>query len=62
LRERLKRYGLKPKSVLTQAIVFHMYHEPHPTKARRQNFSYYRRPDIPIRCIQGLEKPMIVEG
>lgn len=62
LRERLKRFGLKPRSILTQAVVFHIYHEPHPTKVKRPNLPYSRRPDIPIRCIQGLEKPTTVEG
>lgn len=62
LRERLKRFGLKPKSILTQAVVFHIYHEPHSTKVKRPNLSYSRRSDIPIRCIQGLEKPTTVEG
>lgn len=56
LRERLKRLGLRPRSILTQAIVFHLYHEPHPTKAQRPNLSYSRRPDIPVRCVNGLEK------
>lgn len=56
LRERLKRHGLRPKSILTQAIVFHLYHEPHPTKAERPNFSYYRRKGAPIRCMNGIEK------
>jgi glycosyltransferase involved in cell wall biosynthesis len=56
LRERLKRFGLRPRSILTQAIVFHLYHEPHPTKAVRPNLAYSRRPDIPVRCINGLEK------
>lgn len=56
LRERLKRWGLRPGSILTQAIVFHLYHEPHSTKAQRPNLSYSRRPNIPIRCINGLEK------
>ncbi|MCP4365928.1 MAG: glycosyltransferase [Planctomycetes bacterium] len=56
LRERLKRNGLKPKSILTQAIVFHLYHKPHPTKAEKPNFAYSRRRKIPIRCENGLEK------
>ncbi len=56
LRERLKRSGLKPKSILTQAIVFHLYHKPHSTKAERPNLSYSRRRNIPIRCINGIER------
>ncbi len=56
LRERLKRLGLRPRSILTQAIVFHLYHEPHPTKALRPNLAYSRRADIPVRCVNGLEK------
>ncbi len=56
LRERLKKHGLKPKSILTQAIVFHLYHKPHPTKAEKPNFAYSRRRKIPIRCENGLEK------
>ncbi len=56
LRERLKRNGLKPKSILTQAIVFHLYHKPHPTKAEKPNFAYSRRRKILIRCENGLEK------
>ncbi|MFQ5863405.1 MAG: hypothetical protein ACE5IC_09840, partial [Candidatus Brocadiales bacterium] len=56
LRERLKRLGLKPKSILTQAIVFHLYHKLHSTKAARPNFSYSRRRNIPICCINGIEK------
>ncbi len=56
LRERLKKHGLKPKSILTQAIVFHLYHKPHATKAERPNLSYSRRRNIPIRCINGIEK------
>ena len=56
LRERLKRRGLRPRSILTQAIVFHLYHEPHSTKAQRPNLAYSRRSDIPIRCVNGLEK------
>lgn len=56
LRERLKRFGLKPRSILTQAIIFHLYHEPDPTKALLPNLAYSRRPNIPIRCVNGLEK------
>ncbi len=57
LRERLKKLGKKPKSILTQAIVFHLYHRPHATKADKPNFPYSRRRNIPIRCTNGLEKP-----
>mgnify|MGYP001602704298 CR=1 FL=1 len=62
LRERLKRLGLKPKSILTRAIVFHLYHESHPTKAKKLNFSYSRRREIPIRCINGIEKPLLTDS
>lgn len=62
LRERLKRLGLKPKSILTRAIVFHLYHELHPTKAKKLNFSYSRRREIPIRCINGIEKPLLTDS
>lgn len=62
LRERLKMLGLKPRPILTQAIVFHLYHEPHPTKAIRPNLAYYRRSDIPVRCLYGIEKPLTPQG
>ncbi|MCQ4574446.1 MAG: glycosyltransferase [Candidatus Brocadiales bacterium] len=57
MRERLKKLGKKPKSILTQAIVFHLYHKPHSTKADKPNFSYSRRRNIPVRCTHGIEKP-----
>ncbi len=55
-RERLKRWGLRPRSILPEAIVFHLHHEPQPTKAIRPNLAYSRRANIPIRCLNGLEK------
>jgi hypothetical protein len=55
-RERLKKYGLKPRSILPQAVVFHMYHPPHPTASQRYNVAYYRRKNLEVRCINGLKK------
>jgi len=55
-RERLKKHGLKPQSILPHAIVFHMYHPPHPTAKERRNVAYYRRKDLQARCVNGLEK------
>jgi glycosyltransferase involved in cell wall biosynthesis len=55
-RERLKKHGLKPRSILPHAIVFHMYHPPHPTAKERRNVAYYRRKDLQARCVNGLEK------
>jgi GT2 family glycosyltransferase len=55
-RERLKKHGLKPRSILPQAVVFHMYHPSHPTVVQRLNRAYYRRKNVEARCINGLKK------
>lgn len=61
-RERLKKHGLKPRSILPQAIVFHMYHPPHPSAKERRNVAYYRRKNFQARCTNGLEKLVYAIG
>jgi hypothetical protein len=57
LRERLKRVGVRCKSIWTRAVVFHMHHEDDPTRRERRNAEYSRRADIPIFCENGLFRP-----
>jgi predicted glycosyltransferase involved in capsule biosynthesis len=55
-RERLKKHGLKPRSILPQAVVFHMHHPTHPTAVQEFNRAYSRRKNLDARCINGLKK------
>lgn len=54
VRDRLRRIGVKPKSVIHQAIVYHLWHEEHPTRRQRLNRDYSRRSRIPARCEYGI--------
>ncbi len=57
LRERLKRIGVRPKSIWTKAVVYHMHHEEDPSRRERRNAEYSRRSDIPVFCENGLFRP-----
>lgn len=54
LRERLKKVGVRPRSIWTRAVVFHMHHEDDPTRKERRNVEYSRRAEIPVFCEKGL--------
>jgi len=62
VRDRLRALGVLPKTAWAEAIVFHLWHPPHPTKfqfvdgERTRNVLYARRPVRPPRCLNGLEK------
>lgn len=61
LRNRLRRYGARAVSVWGKAWVYHLDDVIDP-KVRRRRIprgdasAYYERPEIPIRCLNGLEK------
>jgi glycosyltransferase involved in cell wall biosynthesis len=62
VRDRLRAIGVRPKSAWAEAIIFHLWHPPHPTKfqfvdgRRTRNALYARRPVRQPRCLNGLEK------
>ena len=62
VRDRLRILGVEPKSLWAEAIVFHLWHEPHPTKydylfgRTTRNAVWARRPGRPARCLRGLER------
>jgi hypothetical protein len=62
LRNRLRRHGATPVSLWGRAWVYHVDDVIDPKiRARRiprkDGVPYYKRPDIPVRCVNGLEKP-----
>jgi len=58
LRERLKRVGVRPRSLWTRALVYHLDHPIEPTrKDRARNRAYSLRPDIPVFAERGIVKP-----
>ncbi len=62
LRNRLRRSGARPVSLWGRAWVFHMDDAIDPQVRRRRvprgdASAYYGRPDIPVRCVNGLVKP-----
>ena len=62
LRNRLRRSGARPVSLWGRAWVFHMDDAIDPGVRRRRiprgdASAYYGRPDIPVRCVNGLVKP-----
>ncbi len=59
VRRRLLMRGVRPKSVWTQAIVYHQWHESETTKTaevRQRNRAWARRPDAPAFCVNGIVK------
>jgi len=57
IRTRMRRFGLKGKSIWHLPIVFHLYHPVDPTvKDVDRNKKYYYMPDKPIACRNGFEK------
>lgn len=61
LRNRMRRYGAVARSVWSRAWVYHVDDVVDPKIRarripRRKNLEYYRRPDVPVRCVNGLEK------
>ena len=60
VRRRLRMTGVQPKSIWSQAVIFHQYHAPDPTKnpvVRKRNQALARREKIPAYCVQGMNKP-----
>lgn len=62
LRNRLRRAGARPVSLWGRAWVYHVDDVCDPRIRerripRRDASAYYNRPDIPVRCVDGLEKP-----
>jgi len=62
LRNRLRRYGARPVSLWGKAWVYHVDDVIDP-KVRQRRIprgdasAYYGRPDVPVRCVNGLVKP-----
>ena len=61
LRNRFRRYGAKPVSLWGKAWVYHVDDVIDPKIRqrripRRKNPEYYHRKDVPIRCVNGIEK------
>ncbi len=61
LRNRLRRHGARPVSLWTRAWVYHVDDSADPVRRvpripRTTNLEYYRRPDTPVRCENGLVK------
>jgi glycosyltransferase involved in cell wall biosynthesis len=61
IRNRMRRYGARPVSLWHRSWVFHVNDTADPIRKvprirRTKNLEYYKRPDIPIRCLNGLEK------
>ncbi len=62
VRDRLRAVGVEPKSAWAEAVVFHLWHPPDPTKRdyaagkKTRNAVWARRPDRAPRCLNGLEK------
>ncbi len=62
LRNRLRRHGAKPVSVWGRAWVYHVDDVIDPKVRqrripRRDASEYYNRPNVPVRCVNGLVKP-----
>jgi glycosyltransferase involved in cell wall biosynthesis len=60
VRRRLGLLGVRPMSIFATAVVFHQFHPPDPTKTsevKARNQALARRPDVPMFCIQGIQKP-----
>jgi glycosyltransferase involved in cell wall biosynthesis len=62
LRNRFRRYGAKPVSLWGKTWVYHVDDAIDPKIRvrripRKDASAYYHRPDIPVRCVNGLEKP-----
>jgi hypothetical protein len=57
LRERLKRVGVRPRSIWHRAVVYHL---DHPVEASSRdasgNRAYARRPDVPAWASDGIRK------
>jgi glycosyltransferase involved in cell wall biosynthesis len=58
VRRRLFRIGVRPKSAWRQAVVFHQFHDPEPTKPHTKyaNHARARRPDAPCYAVHGLDR------
>jgi glycosyltransferase involved in cell wall biosynthesis len=62
LRDRLRLIGVEPVSVVPEAVVFHLWHPPHPTKYRfvagsqTRNALWARRPGRGAVCRNGIEQ------
>lgn len=61
LRNRLRRQGARPVSLWGKAWVYHVEDVVDPACRERRiprgdPYPYYGRPDIPVRCVNGLEK------
>jgi len=62
LRNRLRRSGARPVSLWGRAWVYHVDDVIDPKVRqrripRRDASEYYNRPDVPVRCVNGLVKP-----
>lgn len=55
VRDRLRKIGVTPKSVVHKALVFHLWHPEHPTRRKRLNRDYARRTKVPARCEVGID-------
>jgi glycosyltransferase involved in cell wall biosynthesis len=62
VRDRLREMGVLPKSVWTEALIFHMWHPPQRSKyayvagRKTRNALWARRPRREPRCLNGIEK------
>jgi glycosyltransferase involved in cell wall biosynthesis len=57
MRTRLRRYGLRGKSIWPYCLIYHIHHPPDPSKGDgRQNAAYYYTASKRPRCENGLVK------
>lgn len=59
VRRRLRMIGVQPKSIWSQAVIFHQWHPSDPTKnptVRKRNQALARREEIPSFCVHGMNK------
>lgn len=59
VRRRLRMLGVLPKSIWSQAVIFHQHHALDPTKnpeVRKRNQALAARKDIPSYCVDGMVK------
>lgn len=62
LRNRFRRYGATPVSLWGKAWVYHVDDAIDPKIRqrripRKKNTEYYHRKDVPVKCLNGIEKP-----
>jgi glycosyltransferase involved in cell wall biosynthesis len=54
--QRLRRAGVRIKSIQHQTYTYHLWHPAHETRADKPNLAYLERRGVPARCVNGLMK------